>query len=1126
MRRAAWVVAGLGVAALLIATLVGLLANGGGRSSLADALAAQLGRALDAQVSVGALRGRLYPEIEVSDLDVRFASGASLSLRRGALNWRLAWRGLTPEVRLRSLELEGLRARGIDTELMSKLSTPPGAAGAPAHSEIPDHLLEWQTAALRDARIELEGGAVLQLEVELQGGTADRWPSAGHLSAELLPGNIAGREISSGALEAVLAESGALQLRANVASPGGNAELRGSYNFAAWRAGAAQPVFSAEGQVAALDLATWLGDPRLRSSLAGPFTATSLPDSAGAFEARVAFAGSAAGARLERIGVHVQSHGSEWSMDDIQIEGSALSLRGKARGNAENLAAAEIDGHVSDLDLLAEYGLSAGVDELRGSARFAARLERAAADQPLAGSVELTGSELAIGGRELGSLELAARSTAAGELAIERLALPQLGLRLAAGAPVQARIADGVELRSPLRLELGKGRISLSGALRGAVLDGLRIDVAALDLATLPPSLLGPTPFGGVVEGSLRADGPLAGPRRAVELRWAQPTAGTLRADALELSAAGQGSALRGTAMLRSGKGVARARFDLPTLAVLPALLEGRDAPGAALDAEIDGLEAETLAPFLGQWFEQLEGHLTARLALRPARPHAELELELHASDAAARAKFLPTREPLRAAKVDVQISARSEGGLRGELRLAQPGEPRLTLDFTSAHPAAAGGYAGLAKRSDSRAELHASDWDAQFLAPWLPAVLEDPRGRLTGQVALEGPLDDPKWQGELGWSDGSLRAPLVRQTFAPIEASIRFNQREPVELELRAGPPAGALRAHGTLQLAGLTPESVELDLEFADLAFARSPQLRADLRGSARLAGPVSAPRLTGALELPGARMAQPDPLDLELAEIRIQGVNRPPDFDQGPSIADRVAVDLELRFPAGTRLTGQGLDARGGGTLRAVRAPGQPLRWFGSLATERGSRYRLYATRFEIEHARAEFDGAAGFDPQLDAQAESQIGKTRVQLGISGRLSKPLLTTSSDPELPQQEILALILLGRTINPREPGEAGKLGLAASQLGSQFALDQLRSSVAFLPVDEIDTGTTTAGDPSIEVGKALRDGVFVRYGRGIGAKSTDEVTVEWDVAPDVRVEGRVTREGDSGADLIWSKDY
>jgi translocation and assembly module TamB len=1125
MRRAAWVVVGLGAAALLIALLVGVLANGGGRSSLADAVAERVGELLDARVSIGALRGPLYPELEVEDVSVRFASGAELSFERGALRWRIAWRGLAPEVRLRSLELDGLRARGLEAELAA-LRTADSAVDAPsARLDIPDSLLEWQSARLRDARIELDGGAALLLEAELQGGAADRWPSAGQLSAELTPGKVAGREVAGGALAAELAASGELLVRAHVASPGGNAELRGSLDFAAWRAGSAAPAFSTDGQVSALDLAVWLGDARLRSALAGPFTATSVPGAANALEARVAFAGAAAGARLERIDVQLRSQGSAWSMDAIRIDGAALALRGKANGDGARLARVELEGEVSDLGLLAEYGL-APVDELRGRARVAAQLARASAELPLAGTAEVHASELALAGRELGSLELVARSTGGHALAIERLNMPTLGLARAPGPPVELRLADGVELRSPLVLKLGTGRLSIAGALRGNTLAGARIDVAALDLAALPPALRIAHALGGVLDGSLRADGPLARPTRALELRWTRAAAGELRADALELSASGQGSALRGMALLRAGSGTARARFDLPTLDVLPALLEGRDAPGASANVELASLEARVLAPLVRRWFEPLEGRLDARFALRPGRPHAELELEVHATDAALRTELLPTRGPLRAAKVDVEVSA-TNAGLHGALRLAQPGEPRLELTLHGAHPAAAGGFARLAERDDNRGELRASDWDARFLAPWLPAVLEDPRGKLTGQVALAGPLADPRWQGELGWSGGSVRAPLVRQTFAPIEASVRFDARKPVELELRAGPPAGALFAHGTLELAGLAPESVALDLEFADLAFARSPQLRADLRGRARLAGPASAPKLTGSLELRDARMTQPDPLDLELAEIRIQGVNSSPDIDSGPTVADRVAVDVQFEFPEGTRLTGQGLDARGSGTLRAVRQPGQPLRWFGSLATERGSRYRLYATRFEIEHARAEFDGASGFDPQIDAEATSQIGPTLVKLGISGRLSKPLLATTSEPDLPQQEILALILLGRTINPREPGEAGKLGLAASQLGSQFALDQLRSRVgSFLPVDELDTGTTAEGDPSIEVGKALRDGVFVRYGRGLGAKSTDEVTVEWEVAPDVRIEGRVTREGDSGADVIWSKDY
>jgi hypothetical protein len=114
------------------------------------------------------------------------------------------------------------------------------------------------------------------------------------------------------------------------------------------------------------------------------------------------------------------------------------------------------------------------------------------------------------------------------------------------------------------------------------------------------------------------------------------------------------------------------------------------------------------------------------------------------------------------------------------------------------------------------------------------------------------------------------------------------------------------------------------------------------------------------------------------------------------------------------------------------------------YGEVRAIRGDYYFL-SNRFSIQKADLTFDNVGGVDPQLDAEAETQLprsgevpagsvqlgateerGMERVTVTISGRAREPVINFASENSWDEPMILRALTLGRFV-----GEDGKLALA-----------------------------------------------------------------------------------------------
>jgi autotransporter translocation and assembly factor TamB len=410
-----------------------------------------------------------------------------------------------------------------------------------------------------------------------------------------------------------------------------------------------------------------------------------------------------------------------------------------------------------------------------------------------------------------------------------------------------------------------------------------------------------------------------------------------------------------------------------------------------------------------------------------------------------------------------------------------------------------------------------------------LPGRVQNVEGAGSVRVEIRGDPGGPRLDGELEIARASADFPVLNQRLGPLDARIALTgdalRVEHFELQ---GAGGGAALVSGEIALQDLKPSRAQLDLALREYAVRWQTNLQAIAVGDVSVTGPIDALQARGAIELRGLRYSLAGGADPLLSEITVRDSRIAPREPQPLLIEttdfyDRATVDVAIAIANDGRVQGQGANLEIAGDLRAEKPPGKPLVLTGAIDTTSGS-YRFQGRLFAIEQARVNFTGRPDFDPTLDVRAMHRVRNILVYALVTGRASAPIVRLTSDPPYPQDDVLALLLFGRTRDELGQQQAGALQAALAPGAGAAVFEKIGIES---PVDEFDVESDEeSGDPVIGVGRYLTQDIFVRYGQAIGPEAESSVRVNWRFHPHWSVETEIKSSGDSSADLIWNYDY
>lgn len=411
-------------------------------------------------------------------------------------------------------------------------------------------------------------------------------------------------------------------------------------------------------------------------------------------------------------------------------------------------------------------------------------------------------------------------------------------------------------------------------------------------------------------------------------------------------------------------------------------------------------------------------------------------------------------------------------------------------------------------------------------------------RGTLRAEAALTGSRASPQWSGSLQADELALvsRVDGFALTRGQLRATLAGDRIRIEQLSLqgpRGAESGGRLDASGSAEWRPVGPDGQRRP--FIELQ-ATADRLRVSTRADRRLtlSGQLTAQLASERLQVRGRLRADealfilPDELTPSLgSDVVMRGGRHAPLDPNARRVEPDVSIDLDLgqRF----EVKGRGLQARLAGqlNLRSTAAVPTP-RVLGEVRTESGS-YRAYGQQLSIETGVLRFVGPYD-DPTLNIVAIRPQGSSdqRVGVQIAGTAQSPRVRLFSDPDMPDSDKLAWLVLGRPATGAG-AEAAVLQQAALALlsgGGEGPGINLAKAVGLDELALRGESTNTDGSTNaaaLTLGKRLSNELYLSYERTL-AGTMGTVSVFYDLSRRFTLRARAGEE--NAIDLIFTLRY
>lgn len=423
-------------------------------------------------------------------------------------------------------------------------------------------------------------------------------------------------------------------------------------------------------------------------------------------------------------------------------------------------------------------------------------------------------------------------------------------------------------------------------------------------------------------------------------------------------------------------------------------------------------------------------------------------------------------------------------------------------------------------------------------------------RGTLDANATLTGTRQQPHWAGTLQAQNLAVRSVAVGIDLQQGSLLARLDGQqlhlEDFTLYGAGGAAGGQVKLTGLVQwLPAHAPNTpltqqlaVSLQAQFnalrvsnrSDRLLSVSGQLNGNLKNSTmQLRGKLSADHALITLPSETAPKLGDDVVVRPSAQHSATLATQPPrparTAPATPAVpGSRITPDLRITLDLGSdfQLRGRGLTTRLVGQLELQSQASQTFSLVGSIRNRRGT-FQAYGQRLDIEQGELTFFGPPDVAVLNILAIRPQLSQ-RVGVQVLGSTLSPVVRLYAEPELPEADKLAWLVLGRSASGRG-GEAALLQQAAMALlgGNDGVNTGLMQS---LGLDELGfqggSGDSASGT-TITLGKRLGKDIYVAYESGL-AGTMGVFTIFYDLSRRLTLRAQTGEQ--SALDLIWTQRY
>jgi hypothetical protein len=386
--------------------------------------------------------------------------------------------------------------------------------------------------------------------------------------------------------------------------------------------------------------------------------------------------------------------------------------------------------------------------------------------------------------------------------------------------------------------------------------------------------------------------------------------------------------------------------------------------------------------------------------------------------------------------------------------------------------------------------------------------------GRASLQATLDGNLSAPLVTGAMTVQNGRIRHFDLPNALENILGPIRFDSRTIRLDEVTARLGGGPVAFGGTIGIDGYELGRIDVTLTGEQMRLRFPEGVRSIVDAQLAVRGTPAAATLSGTVDVREAVYTRPFNLGNNFIEF---GGPASAAAGGGPSQATLpLRYDVQINAPSTLQVRNNTLQmvARANMQLRGTYDRPQ---LFGRAEIDRGE-FFFEGKRYRITRGSMDQANPTKIDPFMDLEMETQVrvpGETyRVTITVNGTFDRALPGFSSDPPLPESEILALLFSdvapGQDVEFRRystdvtPQQALLREQATRQLTRAVTSEVDRVAQQAFGVDTfqltpslVDPNTQSSRlDPGarLTIGKRLSDRLYLTYSRSLSSSTRDQI--------------------------------
>lgn len=406
--------------------------------------------------------------------------------------------------------------------------------------------------------------------------------------------------------------------------------------------------------------------------------------------------------------------------------------------------------------------------------------------------------------------------------------------------------------------------------------------------------------------------------------------------------------------------------------------------------------------------------------------------------------------------------------------------------------------------------------------------------GQMGFDLRLNGPLGLQSLSGPVTLSGGRLADPSLAFALQDITARANLAQgRAAIDVTTNVSS-GGSLTVKGSAALTAPYAGDLAVDLRQVTL---RDPDLfETTLNGTVTLQGPliggamiagriglsetelqVPSTGFGGAGGLPGLEHRN-EPRPVRATRARAGLIATGQDAAGGSGGAG-FGLDITVSAPS-LFIRGRGLDVEMGGELRLLGSTNAVVP-SGAFDLIRG-RLEILGKRLDLSEAVLQMQG--DLVPYLRVVATTDNDGITTGVTIDGPANDPVVTFTSTPELPQEEVLSQLLFGQGLENLSAFQALQLANAVATLAGrngQGLVSKLREGFG---LDNLDVKTDASGGAAVTAGKYLTKNIYSEV--TVDQNGQSEINLNLDVSKSVTLRAQSGSDGNTGLGVVLEKDY